>query len=489
VSKRAIVIGSGVAGLSAACRLQAKGFSVTVFEANAYPGGKLSQFTLAGFRFDAGPSLFTVPDFLDAVFVAAGKNPRDYYRYKRLPTTCHYFFEDFTRFHAHTNPDQLAAEVTRQFGVPGERVKKYLAKSQFVYDTASTIFLQNSLHRVQTWLTAAVAKALPRIPFLGIFETMHRRNQRLLSDKRLVQLFDRYATYNGSNPYQAPGILTSIPHLEFNIGTFLPEGGMYTITTALHTLARDLGVQFRFESKVDEIIVTNGKAAGARVGDEVIPADHVVSNMDVYHTYRKLLPRVNAPEKTLAQERSSSALIFYWGIRKHFPELDLHNILFSSDYEAEFKALFETYTLTSDPTVYINITSKHVPGDAPAGCENWFVMINVPANKGQDWDDLITRSRANIVAKINRLLGTDLEPLIACEQILDPRTIEARTSSHQGSLYGTSSNNRFAAFLRHPNFSKHIKNLYFCGGSVHPGGGIPLALNSGKIVSELIQTN
>jgi phytoene desaturase len=484
-----IVIGSGVAGLSAACRLRAKGLAVTVFEANAYPGGKLTQFTHAGFRFDAGPSLFTVPDFLDAVFVAAGKNPRHYYQYRQLSTTCHYFFEDGTRFQAPTDVDRLAEEVRTQFRVDGTVVKNYLAKSQFVYDTASTIFLQHSLHRVSTWLTTAVAKALPRIPRLGIFETMHERNNRLLPDKRLVQLFDRYATYNGSNPYSAPGILTSIPHLEFNIGTFLPEGGMHTITTALHQLACDLGVRFHFQSKVEEVLVEKDKAVGVRIGHDQHRADYVVSNMDVYHTYRKLLPHAIAPEKTLAQERSSSALIFYWGIRKSFPELDLHNIFFSADYEAEFKALFDTHTLSDDPTVYVNITSKYVLSDAPTGCENWFVMINVPANKGQDWDDLIARSRTNVLKKLNRLLQTNLEPLIGCEQILDPRSIEARTSSYQGSLYGTSSNNRFAAFLRHPNFSNKIKNLFFCGGSVHPGGGIPLALNSGKIVAELIRTN
>ncbi|MFN5622091.1 MAG: phytoene desaturase family protein, partial [Flavobacteriales bacterium] len=203
-------------------------------------------------------------------------------------------------------------------------------------------------------------------------------------------------------------------------------------------------------------------------------------------TYRRLLPRERAPKRTLKQERSSSALIFYWGVNREFKELDLHNIFFASDYKKEFEVLFDGKGVADDVTVYVHISSKDEKADALAGCENWFVMVNVPGNKGQDWDALIPQVRERVIAKLNRLLKCDLTVHIEAEHILDPRGIEARTSSYQGSLYGAASNNRFAAFLRHPNFSRSIKNLYFCGGSVHPGGGIPLCLMSGKIASEII---
>lgn len=145
--------------------------------------------------------------------------------------------------------------------------------------------------------------------------------------------------------------------------------------------------------------------------------------------------------------------------------------------------------MCNDPTVYINITSKDEPSDAPNGCENWFTMVNVPSNTGQDWDEIINRTRQNIIKKLSRLLGEDISNLIAFEDILDPRSIESNTQSYQGALYGASSNNKYAAFLRHPNYKSNIKNLYFCGGSVHPGGGIPLCLLSGKIVSQLIEND
>ncbi len=484
--KKIIVIGSGVAGLSTACRLQARGFQVTVLEANNYPGGKLTEFKRNGYRFDAGPSLFTMPHFLDDVFREAGKNPRDYYTYQKLDISCRYYFEDGLHLTAWANKDLFVKEVEDKLHVPGDSVIKYLRQSEHIYSSAAHIFLENSLHKASTWLTKSVAKAIPKIPRLGLFETMHQRNSRLLDHPHLIQLFNRYATYNGSDPYQAPGILTSIPHLEFNIGSFFPEGGMHTITRSLYQLALDSGVEFHFDTRALEIVTIGNQVTSVKTQHETLLADVVVSNMDVYPTYKRLLPGAKAPKKILSQERSSSALIFYWGVKKEFPELDLHNIFFAGDYRQEFNALFKTKTLHPDPTVYINITSKFCSTDAPSGCENWFVMINVPANIGQDWDALIQDARKAIIAKLNRTLKTNIELLIETEDILDPRTIELRTSSYQGSLYGTSSNNKFAAFLRHPNFSREFKNLFFCGGSAHPGGGIPLCLQSGRITSNLI---
>ena len=209
--------------------------------------------------------------------------------------------------------------------------------------------------------------------------------------------------------------------------------------------------------------------------------------MDVTPTYRKLLPKTKHPDKILNQAKSGSGLIFYWGIKKEFKELSLHNIFFSNDYKTEFEYQFQKKTIYHDPTIYLNITSKYKKDDAPEGCENWFILLNAPANEGQDWDKIIAEARQNVINKLSRNLGVNVADLIENESILDPRSIEMRTSSAQGALYGNSSNNKFAAFLRHANFSSDIKNLYFVGGSVHPGGGIPLALSSAKIVADMIK--
>ena len=486
IKKKVLIIGSGIAGIASAIRMAVKGFQVDVFEANQYPGGKLSEIQIEGYRFDAGPSLFTLPDQVEELFRLAGKNPQDHFEYLKLPVACHYFWEDGKQIKAYAELDQFADEVESKLGASGCSIRKALEESAFIYDHLSPLFMHRSLHKLDTWTNPQALKSYLKMGKLGIFSTMNEANEKLFGNPKLVQLFNRYATYNGSNPYQTPATLNIIPHLEFNIGAFFPKKGMHDITQSLHKLSMELGVRYHFGEKVEEILVENGEAKGIRVGDQTHQADLVINNMDMVNAYKTILKKQKQPKRLLDQPKSSSALIFYWGIKRNFQELDLHNIFFSDNYLEEFEHIFKKGTITSDPTVYVNITSVYKPDDAPADCMNWFTMINVPNNQGQDWDSLIAEARKNIIHKLNRILKTDVESLIEVEEILDPRTIESKTSSAQGALYGNSSNNKFAAFLRHANFSSSIKNLYFCGGSVHPGGGIPLCLLSAKIMSEMI---
>lgn len=485
MTKKVAVIGSGIGGIATAIRLQNKGYEVSIFESNNYPGGKLSEITIGNYRFDAGPSLFTMPEYVDELFRISNKDPKDYFTYQRLPNICNYFWDDGTRLEANADPAVFAQEIESKLNVKAEIVEKYLDQSKRNYGILGGLFVEQSLHKWSTWFSSKAMKGYLNIFNLGLFSTLNKKNEATFSNPKLVQLFNRYATYNGSDPYQTPATMSIIPHLEYNVGAYFPTMGMNSITESLIDLAKSIGVKVNLNSPVKEILVSNGKAVGIKT-DTIHNFDVVVSNMDISPTYRKLLPNQPAPEKTLAQPRSGSGLIFYWGIKKNFKELDLHNILFSENYEEEFKYQFSKKDIYDDPTVYINISSKQKLDDAPAGCENWFVLINAPANEGQNWDEIIDRTRRNIISKVQHNLGIDISELIEVEEILDPRTIELKTSSAQGALYGTSSNNKFAAFFRHPNFSSKIKNLYFVGGSVHPGGGIPLALSSAKIVSEIL---
>ena len=481
------IIGTGIAGLAAAARLSAKGHDVTCFESNAYYGGKLTHFTLDGYRFDAGPSLFTLPQLVDDIFIAAKKDPRKYFNYFQKDVTCHYFFDDGTFLHAYSAPEKLAREFQVKLGIDPKTVVQYLQKSKNKYNRVGHIFMTKSLHKTKTWLSKDVLKALLHIPSYNLFTSMNKVNEKSFSNPKLTQYFNRYATYNGSNPYAVPGLLTMIPHLEHGIGTFLPEGGMQSISDSIYNLCIEQGVKFHFNSPVTKIEIENKKTTGIFAKDKFHSFDTVICNMDIAHAYQKLLPQLTIPAKIKNQERSSSALIFYWGINKQFENLNLHNILFSNNYKEEFDCIFNKQILFDDPTVYNNISSKDIKADAPDGCENWFVMINLPANKGYFTNDVKAQARKNIIRKINSALKTNIESHIICEETLDPISIESKTSSLHGSLYGTSSNSTMAAFNRHANFTSKVKNLYFCGGSVHPGGGIPLCLNSAKIVSDLIQ--
>ena len=484
--KKAIVVGAGIGGIGSAIRLAAKGYAVEVFEANAYPGGKLSEIMVGNYRFDAGPSLFTLPKLVDELFELCGKKPQQYFQYVKLDEFTRYFYDDGTQITALSNPKDFANEIENKTGEPAGNIERFLEKSKELYELTSHIFLYSSLHSLKTYLNKKAVATFFKLYKIDSLRTMHNANESYFKDARIVTLFNRFATYNGSNPFQAPATLNVIPHLEHNIGAYFPVKGMHSITLSLYELAREMGVKFHFNSKVNAINTSGKNVTGITVNNKTETADVVVCNMDIVHAYRKLLPQLKEPKKITNQSKSSSAIIFYWGIKKVFPELHLHNIFFSNNYKAEFDAIFNKHTLYNDPTVYINITSKLKPDDAPEGCENWFVMINVPHNSGQDWQQYIQEARKYILKKLSNRLGKNIEALIEAEAVLDPTTIESKTSSHLGALYGSNSNNWYSAFLRHANFSSQVKGLYFCGGSVHPGGGIPLCLLSAKIVADLV---
>ena len=482
--KRAAIIGSGIGGLGAAIRLAAKGFEVHVFEKNEHPGGKLSQFEVDGFRFDMGPSLFTLPQLVTELFELHGKKASDYLDVVELDMTCNYFFPDGTNLRAWSDRDRFVEEVANA-GFEAQVLENYLERQSFLYRFTSNFFLFNSIHKPSTYVGEAGRRSLKALHRLDAFTTMHARNERTFGKTNLTQLFDRYATYNGSDPHRAPATLNMIAHLEHNMGAFFPKNGMYGIVSALVKLAQEVGIAFHYNSKVTGLKLTKDKVEGIFVESEFHPAELVVNDTDIAYFYQHILPKPNMLKRLMRRERSSSALIFYWGV-KGSSNLDVHNILFSSDYRAEFEGLFKQKRLANDLTVYIFISKKVVETDAPEGCENWFVMVNAPEHVGQNWEEETARAREIVLKKMEAHLGYSIENQIKNEKVVTPAEIESRTASVHGSLYGHSSNSAFAAFLRHPNFSRRYKNLYFVGGSVHPGGGIPLCLASAKIVDNEI---
>lgn len=476
-----IVTGAGISGLSAAIRLARCGFDIEVFEQQEKPGGKLAEISGNGFRFDAGPSLFTMPDYVNELLSESNKLP-----YQRIKTLCNYFFADGTYFSASGDQKTFIKEAASAWGENEDALSRHFEENKKIYEITAPVFLEKSLHRIQTYLRPEGIRGILNLWRINMFSSMNSRNKKHFSNPKTVQYFNRYATYNGSNPWKAPATLNVISHLESGIGAFYPQGGMIAIISHLYKEAQSLGVKFHFKSRVSAIVHHDSRIEGIETENGgFVKCDLLVSNLDVRLTAK--LASIPLPSKIEKSEPSSSALIFYWGIRKQFKQLDLHNIFFSGNYEEEFTCLFEKFSITEDPTVYVNISSKYDPNDAPEGCENWFVMINVPANKGQDWEQMKKDARRNILKKLSNDLQTDIEALIAFEDVLDPVEIERRTGSRFGSLYGSSSNNRMSAFFRQPNFSSQIKGLYYCGGSVHPGGGIPLCLLSAKITAEIIE--
>lgn len=487
MKKKIAVIGGGLGGLSAAIRLAATGFDVHLFEQNSIVGGKAGSLNIKDFRFDTGPSLLTMPFVLEELVNFAGENIGDYIKLKPLDIVCKYFYPDGTILNAFSKRDELINEISKKLGENSGSLNKYLDYSKRIYDLTAELFLFNSFSEPKTFLNTKALKTLLHLPKIDPFRTMHEANSSFFKDPRAVQLFDRYATYNGSNPYMAPATLNIIQHVEYNLGAFIPEKGIYAIPETLHKIANKVGVKIHLDSKVKSIVTNEDSVTGIVVANNELKFDAVISNADVNYTYKNLLAgkKSRHAKKYKSLEPSSSAVVFYWGVKGIHKELEVHNIIFSSNYKKEFEDIFDRQKCSDDPTIYIYVSSKYNSEDAPDGYENWFVMINAPYNNGQNWDNKINTTREKILNKIESILRKEIRSNIICESFLDPVRIEVATSSTFGSLYGISSNNKYAAFLRQRNRSKEFKGLYFCGGSAHPGGGIPLVLLSGKIAAEL----
>tara|TARA_B100000989_G_scaffold59179_1_gene40347 strand:+ start:729 stop:2192 length:1464 start_codon:yes stop_codon:yes gene_type:complete len=487
MKRKAIIIGSGIAGLAISIRLKSKGYDVEVYEKNENVGGKLSDFYIDNFRHDFGPKLFTMPNLLEDLYVEAGVKINDYFKYEKLEIACKYFWDDGYTFNAYSNNKKFIEEVSKKFNKEENNVESYISRSKKKFNLVRKIFLEKSLHRISTYISFYTFKAIFNFFQLNIFITLNSLNKIYFRDKKLIQLFNRFATYNGSSPYMTSGIMSIIQHLEHDIGVFMPKKGISDISYSLYNLALDLGIKFYLNSEIDKIIIKDKSAVGVVINNIDHKADIIISNMDVSLTYDKLLKGYKKPFFIKNYQPSSSALVFYWNMNRSFPSINVHNVIFSKDQKEEFDYIFNKKLIYNDPTVYICSTSKIVREDAPSGCENWFILINSPFDNGQDWEKIKKDIRNNIIKKINSTLKVDIESNIIGEKILTPVDIETKTLSKFGSLYGSSSNSLKSAFIRHPNFSKNINNLYFCGGSVHPGGGIPLCLNSAKIVSDLIK--
>ncbi|MGI8856858.1 MAG: phytoene desaturase family protein [Thermomicrobiales bacterium] len=494
--KHVVIIGAGMGGLAAAIRLAAAGARVTVCEQGARPGGKLNRWERDGWTFDTGPSLLTMPWVLRDLFAEAGASLDDYLTLDPVDPVCRYFFADGAMLDVTTDSARMAANIDALSPRDVPAFFRFLGYAADLYALAGEPFLRYPLDRT---LLRRERATLFRYGFrprdltkLLSPLTVHQTVSRFFSDPRLRQVFDRYATYNGSSPYRAPAAFCLIPFVEFATGAWHPRGGMYRIAEALTALATHLGVDVRCDTPVAAINQRAGGTAGVRLtSGEVIPAHAVISNVDVLTTVERLFETETAAiqharVRLRALEPSYSGFVLLLGTNRPFPALPHHSIYFPADYEAEFRDILDRHVPPHDPTIYICRATATDPSAAPPGCDNLFIMVNVPHLDGQtDWRAIAAPYRDHLLEVLRRR-GLDLAPSIIVEDMWTPERIASAYGAQRGAIYGFASNNRRAAFLRPPNKSDAMRNLYFAGGSTHPGGGIPLALLSGKIAADLI---
>lgn len=469
------IIGAGPAGLSAAALLANKGHKVDVFELGSSYGGKLGLLELDGLKFDKGPSLCTEAAVIDSVFTLCNENPRDYWRYKKLNVGTKYFWQDGYSYLMPIGQQKVANSLVKDFRTNKNSTTKYLSKMEEQYIYIAPEFLDTNFNLFNLANIFKVKKLISTVPL--IFTTAHRQNAKFKNAK-VQQIFNRFATYSGSSPYKGPAILNLAGAPEIIDGVYYPIGGMRSIADGLYKLAAKKGVKFNFNSYIHKI---DRQKEGYKVyaNSKGIIFDKVVYAGD-YANLKDILKDRNGNNKL--DHRSTSGLVFYWNVKGKNPKLGLHNILFSKDYGKEFNQI-EAGKVPDDPTIYINITSKLEPKLAKPGFENWFVMVNVAAGTNFNKEQ-VSKIKNLVKTKIEKTLGNKIQ--ISSSSYLSPANIQQETGSYLGAIYGSDSNNIARAINKPKVTNKKYPGLYCIGGTVHPGGGVPLSIRSAKIVASLL---
>lgn len=493
-----IIVGGGLGGLAAAIRLQAAGRRVRLMEKNERVGGKMNVVAADDYTFDTGPSLFTMPWVVRELWRAAGRSADDDLTIVPVDPVCRYTWPDGTRWdHRAALPD-LIDEINRLSPDDATGFFRFMAFASRIYRATAEPFL---LSPFRGWRDFVTPRLLRDAPALDPLHTVDQAVRRYFRSPYLRQVFNRYATYNGSSPYRAPATFCIIPYIEFAEGGWYLKGGMYSLARALLRLAESLGVEVELNAEVVEVCVRgtgrDRRASGVRLADgRQLDAARVIVNVDALHGLRHLV----APEhrrrwtdrRIERQEPSCSGFVVLLGIDRDYPDLAHHNIFFSPDYPAEFRAIFDLQVPAPDPTIYVAATSRTDPEHAPAGGMNLFVLVNAPAvHSGASprfhWSREAESYRDLVIRLLERRGLPDLRQHIRFQQTITPADFQERYRSWRGALYGASSNQQLSAFLRPPIVSPDVRGLYFVGGATHPGGGIPLVLLSGKAVAAAIE--
>jgi len=496
------VIGSGLAGLAAACTLAARGHRVEVFEKNAWLGGKAAQLCEKGFRFDMGPTILIQPSVLRKIFDEAGKRMEEYVPMVRLDPQWRCFFEDGSQLDLKDDAREMAAQLDAVWPKMGAGYLKFLETSEQLHSISDRFFFWRSIGSMRDTMDVGGAfdlKVLRDVMRMRLGKTVAGTIREFIPDANTAQMLDHFVQYVGSSPDASPAILCAIGHMQMEEGIWYPVGGTRAVPLGLVKLAKELGVVFHTETDVVKILTDEpefGQRAAKRVNGLVTTRgavhtfDAVVSNADAVRTHRELLGGAVARhfDGKRSYEPACSGVVLYLGLNKRYEHLAHHDFVFSRDAHEEFHHIYDLGEPAPDPTCYLAATAASDPTSAPEGGEALYVLVHTPyLRPHHDWTKMFPAYRQVILDKLKRTAGMeDIEERIVFESALTPQDIHERYRVLNGAIYGISSHGVFQGAFKPANQIKELKGLYLAGGAAHPGPGMPMVMMSGWIAADAL---
>ena len=475
-------------------RLAHAGYEVTLYEKNAHLGGKMNLWQEGGYTFDMGPTIITKPDVIDRLFSDVGRRREDYLDLVSLDPQWRAFFADGSRFDLCTSLQEMARELERF--APGElpNYLQFLAYSQRMNDITDRWFYWKSYGGLRDMMAAnpmnlkSAGIALQMDPLT----TMHQAIRRHFKDPRLAQLFEHFVQYVGSSPFVSPAILCLIAWVQIGLGCWYPMGGTGRIAHALTLLCDEFGVDIRLGTPIARIETQGGRVIGVvSESGELERFEVVIANSDVVRTLERMLPGTEAQATLQKNEKrlepACSGIVLYLGCDRTWPHLRHHDFYFSADSDAEFRDLYERKVPHEDPTCYLAAPSLTDPSVAPTGCTALYVLVHCPyLTEAFDWERETDRYRDVILDKLERGGLSGLRRSIRVSRTVTPRDLESLYWVNRGAIYGVVTQRGLNSAFKTANRSDLVKGLYWAGGSVNPGPGVPMVLMSGQIAANCV---
>ena len=488
--KKIVVIGSGFAGLSAATYLAKQGHSVSVIEKHDKPGGRARNFTSAGFTFDMGPSWYWMPDVFEKYFNNFGRSVSDYYTLERLDPSYRVYWKD-SNHDVPASMSELESFFESIEEGSSEKLRSFLAEAEFKYNIGVGRLVYKPGLCITEFADADVVKGVSR---LDVFTSMKKHVGKYFKHPKLVQLMEFPVLFLGALPANIPALYSLMNYADMKLGTWYPQGGMYCIVQAMHELAIEQGVSFRFQTDATKIAIEHNRATGVHVvsngAADFVDADIVVGAADYHFIESRLLPaesRSYSEKYWDKRTMAPSCLIYYVGLNKKLHNITHHSLYFDVDFENHGKEIYETPKWPAEPLFYVCAPSVTDESVAPAGFENLFFLVPVATGLEGDDEELRTKYFEKIIQRFENRIGETVRDSIVFLKSYATADFVNDYNAYKGNAYGLANTLMQTAILKPSIKSKKVSNLYYTGQLTVPGPGVPPSLISGEVVAGVIK--